>query len=181
MTSNSVSNPRIFPGYVLITTYMVRHTYFFSIFVKKLAQFYESGIWGKLQQHIEVMTSFSVLIKFKETISKTTGISIKESAGQCIPSRSQMYYFSRYSESGEPSAVETDLSFDMVKCVFYVFNYIMLYALLMFFMESFAVMVHLFKYSLNIAFIALDKYLCIIVKKTCSLWTYILNIFRIFY
>lgn len=96
-------------------------------------------------------------------------------------SRSQMYYFSRYSESSEPKAVETALKLDMVKGVFYVCLIILLSALLMFFLETFAAMVHHFKYWLNIVSVALDNYQCIILKKLCSMWAYILNTFRKIY
>lgn len=37
MRMNSASKPVIFPGYVLVTPWMIRRTYFFSIFVRKLA------------------------------------------------------------------------------------------------------------------------------------------------
>lgn len=110
--TNSVSKPKLFPGYILMTPWLVRRTYFFHIFVRKLAQYYESGIWDKLLKHKEIINSYSTLVMFQETISKAAGI--RDGFTQASPSRSKIYYFSRYIETrlnGESRALTLTMVF----------------------------------------------------------------------
>lgn len=58
------SHPKLFPGYTLITPWSIQKNYFYPIFVRMLARFYESGIYGKLQmqeQHLGYTTSLNDL------------------------------------------------------------------------------------------------------------------------
>ncbi len=121
MPQNIVSQPKLFPGYLLVVPWAVWNTYFQPIFERFLGRLHESGIEHKMNAYLGAVEQYNVLNELSINLENLGDSRLYK------PTRGQLQY--RYFQetsfqksAGEESAAP--LSFEMLKSVFIIWLFI---------------------------------------------------------
>lgn len=133
MPNNVVSQPKSFPGYLLVVPWAVGNTYFQPIFENYLAKLYESGIEYKMNDYLFAVHRYMVLKELSINLDnlKILGVE-KPMKGQLLFMSFQEMHFQK--GNVEESAIQ--LSFEMLKSVFVVCLVILISASILFCFEK---------------------------------------------